>query len=177
MRNKKFKTIIDINLSNKSSKFINTSLKVDNISNFNKSKNKSISDLDSVITENSVQDDNQKQTKDMQVNTENNEMIELKEMNNYKNKNLNTISNTNDINKNVNKTRQNNDSMNNTNTNSFNIHSIQNTKGRIKNESNFNNNKGILLPSILKKKGLQRGSPPVILICPFIFNFFNNFLN
>ena len=37
MRNKKFKTIIDINLSNKSSKFINTSLKDDNISNFNKS--------------------------------------------------------------------------------------------------------------------------------------------
>ena len=155
MRNKKFKTIIDINLSNKSSKFINTSLKDDNISNFNKSKNKSISDLDSVITENSVQDDNQKQTKDMQVNTANNEMIELKEMNNYKNKNLNTISNTNDINKNVNKTRQNNDSMNNTNTNSFNIHSIQNTKGRIKNESNFNNNKGILLPSILKKKEIN----------------------
>jgi hypothetical protein len=85
MKERKFKTMLDNEKSYK-----NTPLRTDIKLNMSKSRNKSeLSDLDSIVTENSVVNDNQKQTKDMQVNTENNEIIALKEVGSNENDNKN----------------------------------------------------------------------------------------
>jgi len=146
MKERKFKTMLDNEKSYK-----NTPIRTDIKLNMSKSRNKSeLSDLDSIVTENSVVNDNQKQTKDMQVNTENNEIIALKEVG----------SNENDNKNNNDKVKITSDSGN--MTNSFNIPSIQNSKNGIKNSKidiinkfNNNNNKNGLLPSILKKKEIE----------------------
>ena len=154
MRDRKFRALLN---SEKKSKNSNSPIKTESKINLNKSRNRSeLSDLESIITENSIIDTNQKETKNVQVNTDINEIIELKKMN-YSSKNnntiLNTISNMNDINNNINKIKINNDSMNNTNTNSFNIPSVQNSKTKlIKNTVNNTISNNNLLPSILKKK-------------------------
>ena len=151
MKERKFKTLFDNEKSNK-----NSPLRTDIKMNISKSRNKSeISDLDSIITENSAVDNNQKQTKDMQVNTDNNDIIELKEVG----KNRNNIKDN--IINNAEKVKMTSESGNMTNTNSFNILSIQNSKNGIKNSKNniinttTNNNKNNLLPSILRKKEID----------------------
>ena len=168
VKDRKFKSVIESDkMSNK-----NSQKKFETKMSYNKSRNNpEASDIDSIVTENSIVNamSNQKQTKDLQINTEDNEIIELKEMN-YINPH-HTISNTNDINKNninnnaINNTINNNtinnktktiDSMN--NTNSFKISSVQNTKNILKNNTidiNQNKDKDNILPSILKKKEID----------------------
>ena len=168
VKDRKFKSVIESDkMSNK-----NSPKKFETKMSYNKSRNNpEASDIDSIVTENSIMNamSNQKQTKDLQINTEDNEIIELKEMN-YINPH-HTISNTNDINKNninnnaINNTINNNtinnktktiDSMN--NTNSFKISSVQNTKNILKNNTidiNQNKDKDNILPSILKKKEID----------------------
>ena len=168
VKDRKFKSVIESDkMSNK-----NSPKKFETKMSYNKSRNNpEASDIDSIVTENSIVNamSNQKQTKDLQINTEDNEIIELKEMN-YINPH-HTISNTNDINKNninnnaINNTINNNtinnktktiDSMN--NTNSFKISSVQNTKNILKNNTidiNQNKDKDNILPSILKKKEID----------------------
>ena len=168
VKDRKFKSVIESDkMSNK-----NSPKKFETKMSYNKSRNNpEASDIDSIVTENSIVNamSNQKQTKDLQINTEDNEIIELKEMN-YINPH-HTISNTNDIKKNninnnaINNTINNNtinnktktiDSMN--NTNSFKISSVQNTKNILKNNTidiNQNKDKDNILPSILKKKEID----------------------
>ena len=168
VKDRKFKSVIESDkMSNK-----NSPKKFETKMSYNKSRNNpEASDIDSIVTENSIVNamSNQKQTKDLQINTEDNEIIELKEMN-YINPH-HTISNTNDLNKNnmnnnaINNTINNNtinnktktiDSMN--NTNSFKISSVQNTKNILKNNTidiNQNKDKDNILPSILKKKEID----------------------
>ena len=168
VKDRKFKSVIESDkMSNK-----NSPKKFETKMSYNKSRNNpEASDIDSIVTENSIMNamSNQKQTKDLQINTEDNEIIELKEMN-YINPH-HTISNTNDLNKNnmnnnaINNTINNNtinnktktiDSMN--NTNSFKISSVQNTKNILKNNTidiNQNKDKDNILPSILKKKEID----------------------
>ena len=126
--------------------------------NENKQRNKSEISLDSIITENSVLDNNKK-TKDLLVNDDNNDIIELKQIkNDIKDKmNLDTINTVSDFNK----PKINNDSSNNTNTNSINmkISSIQNSKNTIKNNNEINNivnrAKDGILPTILKNREIK----------------------
>ena len=152
VKDRKFKPFYENDKSIK-----NSAKKPEGKINLNKSRNKSeaASDLESIMTENSGVNDvnNEKQTKDMQVNTDDNEIIELKEMN-YMNTH-HTISNTNDINKNNDyKNKITGDSMN--NTNSFKISSVQNSKNILKNYNvDTNQNKESLLPSILSKKEID----------------------
>ena len=143
-KERRFKPLIDIDKNNKNSPIKTV------INNNKSSRNKSELSLESIITENSIE--NQKEIKNIKINTD--IKLESKEKINNNNNNkivLNTISSTNDIN---NKTKINNDSLNNTNTNSIKISSIQNSKNRTNNNTIDinNNNKSNLLPVIIKNK-------------------------
>ena len=157
-KDRRFKTLIDYksNSPPKSGRKYN---------NDNKHRNKSEISLDSIITENSVlDDDNNKKTKDLQVNSDdndNNDIIKLKEINNNieDKMDLNTINNISDFNK----PKIISDSLNNTNNNSINmkISSIQNSKNTIKNNDNNNilnrvkDIKDTNLPTIIKNREIN----------------------
>ena len=130
--------------------------------------NKSDISLDSIITENSILNDNStRKTKDMKIDTNNNELKEIKSIlkenkenkeikENKENKDdntINTINTINSINKKI-KPKMNNDSTN-TNLNNMKIQSIESIKNKIKEniKENINRYKGEPLPTIIKKKG------------------------